>query len=221
MSVFLFLLRLRRLRAAMATIAGLMAGSSIGLRAAHPGVIKQGPCDIFAAGNTPCVAAHSTVRSLYARHTGTLYQVKRASDNATQNIGLLSDGYANAAGKMHSVQTPPASSPKFTISRPSTTISPSPPADVIKDPAPTVPTSPPRRTPCRSQQAVTRSMASRFRQEWVTATTGHRALRSREDQKECTWFLLEPISIRGAVSTMATQRGAPQTLAPATWIRST
>lgn len=45
---------------------------------------------------TPCVAAHSTVRSLYAKYSGALYQVKRASDGATQNIGLLPDGYADA-----------------------------------------------------------------------------------------------------------------------------
>jgi non-reducing end alpha-L-arabinofuranosidase len=97
MSIFLFLLRLKRVRVALVVIAGLMAGSLIGLRAAHSDTIKQRPCDIYATGNTPCVAAHSTVRSLYAKYAGALYQVKRASDNATQNIGLLLDGYANAA----------------------------------------------------------------------------------------------------------------------------
>ena len=97
MSMVLSLSRLRRARAALAIIAGLIAGSVIGIRATHSEAIKQRPCDIYAAGNTPCVAAHSTVRSLYAKYTGALYQVKRASDNATQNIGLLSDGYARAA----------------------------------------------------------------------------------------------------------------------------
>ncbi|WP_216856317.1 arabinofuranosidase catalytic domain-containing protein, partial [Acidisphaera sp. S103] len=76
-----------------------MAASLIGPRAAHADAIGQRPCDIYAAGNTPCVAAHSTVRSLYAKYTGALYQVKRASDNATQNVGLLPDGYANAAAQ--------------------------------------------------------------------------------------------------------------------------
>jgi non-reducing end alpha-L-arabinofuranosidase len=99
MGIFLSLLRLKRARAAVAIIAGLMAGSLIGLCVAHSEIVKQEPCDIYAAGNTPCVAAHSTVRSLYAKYTGALYQVKRASDNATQNIGLLSDGYANAAAQ--------------------------------------------------------------------------------------------------------------------------
>ena len=85
--------------AAAAVIAGLMVGNSMCLQATHAEIIKQRPCDIYAAGNTPCVAAHSTVRSLYAKYSGALYQVKRASDEATENIGLLSDGYANAAAQ--------------------------------------------------------------------------------------------------------------------------
>ena len=96
MSIFLSLMRLKRARAALAIITGLMAGSLLGLRAAYCEIINQRPCDIFTAGNTPCVAAHSTVRSLYAKYTGALYEVKRTSDNATRNIGLLSDGYADA-----------------------------------------------------------------------------------------------------------------------------
>jgi hypothetical protein len=83
--------------AGLAVIAGLMVGSLIGLRAAHSGTIRPRPCDIYKAGNTPCVAAHSTVRSLYASYKGALYQVKRASDYATLNIGVLADGYADAA----------------------------------------------------------------------------------------------------------------------------
>jgi non-reducing end alpha-L-arabinofuranosidase len=60
----------------------------------------QGPCDIYAAAGIPCVAAHSTTRALYAAYNGPLYQVKRASDGATTNIGTLSaGGYANAAAQ--------------------------------------------------------------------------------------------------------------------------
>jgi hypothetical protein len=60
----------------------------------------QGPCDIYAAGGTPCVAAHSTTRALYAAYNGSLYQVRRASDSSTLNIGVLSaGGYANAAAQ--------------------------------------------------------------------------------------------------------------------------
>ncbi|MFJ8688567.1 arabinofuranosidase catalytic domain-containing protein [Micromonospora wenchangensis] len=56
------------------------------------------PCDIYAAGGTPCVAAHSTTRALYAAYAGNLYQVGRSSDNTTRNIGLTgTGGTANAA----------------------------------------------------------------------------------------------------------------------------
>lgn len=50
------------------------------------------PCDIYAAGGTPCVAAHSTVRALYGSYNGPLYQVKRKSDGKTLDIGVLSPG---------------------------------------------------------------------------------------------------------------------------------
>ena len=50
----------------------------------------QGPCDIYAAAGTPCVAAYSTTRALYAGYDGPLYQVKRASDGSTADVGLLS-----------------------------------------------------------------------------------------------------------------------------------
>jgi len=56
------------------------------------------PCDIYAAGGTPCVAAHSTVRALYSAYNGNLYQVRRTSDNTTKNIPVLSaGGLANSA----------------------------------------------------------------------------------------------------------------------------
>ncbi|MEY9840003.1 arabinofuranosidase catalytic domain-containing protein [Streptacidiphilus sp. EB103A] len=58
------------------------------------------PCDIYAAAGTPCVAAHSTVRALFAAYSGSLYQVKRASDATTTDIGTLAaGGYANAAAQ--------------------------------------------------------------------------------------------------------------------------
>src|ERR1700730_12189847 len=68
----------------------------------HSGVQAQTqlPCDIYAAAGTHCVAAHSTTRALYAAYSGRLYQVKRASDNTTTDIGTLSTGgYANAAAQ--------------------------------------------------------------------------------------------------------------------------
>ena len=56
------------------------------------------PCDLYAS-TTPCVAAFSTTRALYSAYTGPLYQVTRQSDKAHTNIGLLPDGYANAAAQ--------------------------------------------------------------------------------------------------------------------------
>jgi hypothetical protein len=49
------------------------------------------PCDIYAAGNTPCVAAYSTVRALLEAYEGPLYQVRRA-DGVTQDVGVLAAG---------------------------------------------------------------------------------------------------------------------------------
>jgi hypothetical protein len=56
------------------------------------------PCDIYAAGDTPCVAAHSTIRALFAAYSGSLYQVTRASDRTTRDVPLKSPGgYADSA----------------------------------------------------------------------------------------------------------------------------
>jgi hypothetical protein len=56
------------------------------------------PCDIYAAANTACVAAHSTVRALFRMYAGNLYQVKRASDGMTKDIPVKAPGgFADAA----------------------------------------------------------------------------------------------------------------------------
>ena len=66
----------------------------------------QGPCDIYAAAGDLCVAAHSTIRALYASYNGPLYQILRQSDGKTLDIGVVqpvvapvpdAGGYANAA----------------------------------------------------------------------------------------------------------------------------
>jgi len=53
---------------------------------------NSGPCDLYQAGNTPCVAAHSMVRALYGAYAGRLYQVRRASDKTTKDIPVISAG---------------------------------------------------------------------------------------------------------------------------------
>ena len=52
-------------------------------------------CDIYQAANTPCVAAHSTVRALYGAYTGALYQVTRASDHTTKNVPVGAGGFVD------------------------------------------------------------------------------------------------------------------------------
>ena len=56
------------------------------------------PCDIYGRANTPCVAAHSTVRALYAEFHGPLYQLKR-SDGTTMDIFPNAAGYADASAQ--------------------------------------------------------------------------------------------------------------------------
>lgn len=50
------------------------------------------PCDIYAASSNACVAAHSTVRALFASYSQNLYQVRRNSDNTTRDIGVSAPG---------------------------------------------------------------------------------------------------------------------------------
>jgi hypothetical protein len=81
--------------AAALLVAGVLTTAAPAARAA-----TTGPCDIYASGGTPCVAAHSTTRALYGGYGGALYQVRRASNGATSDIGVTSaGGYANAAAQ--------------------------------------------------------------------------------------------------------------------------
>ena len=60
----------------------------------------QEPYDILSAAGDACVAAYSSVRALYSSYGGPLYQVQRASDGQSTDIGLLAaGGYANAAAQ--------------------------------------------------------------------------------------------------------------------------
>ncbi|HXU03100.1 MAG TPA: arabinofuranosidase catalytic domain-containing protein [Polyangia bacterium] len=52
----------------------------------------EGPCDIYAAANTPCGAAYSTIRALSKNYTGPLYQVRNMSSSMnTGSGGMLKD----------------------------------------------------------------------------------------------------------------------------------
>jgi len=85
---------IHRLRSVLLSVGAVIALAAAGV-AALPGASQAAtsqPCDIYAAGGTPCVAAHSTTRALYGSYNGNLYQVRRGSDNATLNIGVLTTG---------------------------------------------------------------------------------------------------------------------------------
>ena len=66
----------KRLRRLMAT-AGipLLLAAAGGYVASDPQPARAattGPCDIYASGGTPCVAAHSTTRALFGSYGGAL-----------------------------------------------------------------------------------------------------------------------------------------------------
>jgi len=84
--------------AAIATAVATDGNGSAGIR-------PDGPCDVYAQGGAPCVAAHSTTRALYKDYDGPLYQVMRQSDGKTLDIGVVKasgndgGGYADAAAQ--------------------------------------------------------------------------------------------------------------------------
>jgi hypothetical protein len=96
--------RLRPIRRAAligTAVSALAAGGVVAVVGAAGPAQAAGiqPCDIYASGGTACVAAHSTTRALFGAYSGRLYQVRRASDGRTTDIGTLSDGFANAAAQ--------------------------------------------------------------------------------------------------------------------------
>jgi len=87
-------------RGGMAGDSGVAGGASGAAGVKGGGPAGSGVCDIFASGSTPCVAAHSTVRALFGAYKGNLYQVTRASDNMTKDIGVLAiGGFADGAAQ--------------------------------------------------------------------------------------------------------------------------
>ncbi|MFC1401460.1 arabinofuranosidase catalytic domain-containing protein [Streptacidiphilus sp. N1-5] len=95
----MILRHLRKALLAAGTVVALLAAVLAGTAGTAQAATSL-PCDIYAAAGTPCVAAHSSVRALFAAYSGSLYQVKRASDSTTTDIGTLTaGGYANAAAQ--------------------------------------------------------------------------------------------------------------------------
>jgi hypothetical protein len=78
-------------------MAGMGGSSGAAGSGGGAGAGPTGPCDIYATANTPCVAAHSTVRALFRTYAGALYQVKRA-DGMTRDIPAKGPGgFADSA----------------------------------------------------------------------------------------------------------------------------
>jgi non-reducing end alpha-L-arabinofuranosidase len=81
--------------------AALIIAQQVGAGNARP----QGPCDVYAAAQMPCVAAHSSTRALFAAYNGPLYQIMRQTDGKKLDIGVVppnaidGGGYADAAAQ--------------------------------------------------------------------------------------------------------------------------
>ena len=74
------------------------AGGALGdSGAALAGTSLYGPCDIIAAGGQSCVAAQSVTRRLFGGYNGAIFQLTRASDSTTQDIGTTATGVYSAA----------------------------------------------------------------------------------------------------------------------------
>src|SRR5689334_7564693 len=86
-------------------IATLMVMAQVGGGRNRAGGRPDGPCDVYAAGGAPCVAAHSSTRALYAAYNGPLSQILRQSDGKTLDIGVVQPSagdageYADAAAQ--------------------------------------------------------------------------------------------------------------------------
>jgi hypothetical protein len=91
----------RRIRRPLLAIGAVIVAAGTAFMVVLPArAAGTGPCDLYASGGTPCVAAHSTTRALFGAYNGNLYQVRRASDNTTRNITpLAAGGVANAASQ--------------------------------------------------------------------------------------------------------------------------
>ncbi len=56
------------------------------------------PCDLYEAGGTPCVAAHSMTRALYREYAGPLYRLMKPPSNASCDVLVQHPGgLANSA----------------------------------------------------------------------------------------------------------------------------
>ena len=88
-----------RVLAAVAVVFGGLVGTAVTAGPAQ--AASQGPCDIYAAGGTPCVAAHShDAGAVWRPITARCTRCGAPRTMPRSNIGVLSaGGYANAAAQ--------------------------------------------------------------------------------------------------------------------------
>ena len=77
---------------AMLLIAAVAAGMTIHTGSPASAASASLPCDIYATGGTPCEAAYSSTRALFATYDGPLYRIQRASDGSSLNVGVEAAG---------------------------------------------------------------------------------------------------------------------------------
>ena len=195
-----------------------LAAGALAAVGASPAAAASLPCDIYASGGTPCVAAHSTTRALYASYNGPLYQVRRASDDTTTNISPLSaGGVANAAAQdSFCAGTTCVITEIYDQSGHGNNLTDAPAAG--RPAARTTSRTRPRR---RSRSAATRPTASTWRPAPGTATTAPRASRPATTPRASTRSSTARTTTAAAASTTATPRPATTTTATATWKPST
>jgi non-reducing end alpha-L-arabinofuranosidase len=87
---------------------GTSAGGTSSMAAGSGGMAGGGtagggsttaPCDIYSGAGTPCVAAHSSVRALFAAYSGKLYQVRNASGTTKDISAITAGGVADSAAQ--------------------------------------------------------------------------------------------------------------------------
>ena len=75
------------------------AGGSGGAAGAGVAGATSGPCDIYGKAGNPCIAAHSTVRALFAAYDGKLYQVRNAAGTTKDILTLSPGGFADGGSQ--------------------------------------------------------------------------------------------------------------------------
>jgi hypothetical protein len=76
-----------------ATTAGGATATGGATTSAGGSTAANGPCDILAAANTPCVAAYSVARAIYKAYSGPVYQVRsKTNTSSVKDIPLLTTG---------------------------------------------------------------------------------------------------------------------------------